>query len=199
MKRAVFALCLLPLAWLVGRAVFGELGVNPVETVNRFLGDWALRFLLIALAVTPLRKVSGWSAVARLRRMLGLYAFFYAGLHVGSYLGLDLFFDWHILWKDVLKRRYITLGMIAFVLLVPLAATSTNAMIKRLGGRRWRNLHRLVYLIAPVAVIHYWMMIKADFRLPMLHAAVLAVLLGYRLAAWAMERRGQRAPLASRR
>lgn len=194
LKPAVFTLSLLPLAWLAWQAVFGYLGVNPIETVNRYLGDWALRFLLIALAVTPVRKVTGLSQVGRLRRMLGLYAFFYACLHLASYIGLDLFFDWQSLWKDVVKRRYITLGMTALVLLVPLAATSTNAMIRRLGGRRWQALHRLVYPAGVLAVAHYWMMVKADVREPALHAAILGVLLGYRVAAAWVGRRRAAAP-----
>lgn len=183
LKPAVFACSLAPLAWLVWQALFGYLGVNPIETVNRFLGDWALRFLLIALAVTPLRKVTGWAPLARLRRMLGLFAFFYVCLHLSSYLGLDLFFDWQALGKDIVKRRYITLGMAAFVLLLPLAATSTDGMIRRLGGRRWRRLHLLVFPIAVLAVTHYWLMVKADIRQPALYAAVLAVLVGYRVGA----------------
>jgi sulfoxide reductase heme-binding subunit YedZ len=182
-KPAVFALCLVPLAWLVWKALYGFLGVNPIETVNRFLGDWALRFLLLSLAVTPLRKVSGWAAVARFRRMIGLFAFFYACLHVSSYVGLDHFFDWQALGKDIVKRTYIAVGMAALVLLVPLAVTSTDAMVRRLGGRRWRTLHRSVYAVGVLGVVHYWMMVKADIREPMLYAAILAVLLGYRVAA----------------
>jgi sulfoxide reductase heme-binding subunit YedZ len=184
LKPAVFAVSLLPLAWLVWTALFGYLGVNPVETLNRTLGDWALRFLLIALAVTPLRKVTGWAPLARLRRMLGLFAFFYVCLHLSSYVGIDLYFDWPALFKDVVKRRYITLGMLAFVLLLPLAATSTDRMIRRLGGRNWRRLHLLVFPIAVLGVAHYWMMVKADIRQPALYAAVLAALLCYRLADW---------------
>lgn len=182
LKPAVFVASLLPLAWLVWNALFGYLGVNPVETLNRTLGDWALRFLLIALAVTPLRKVTGWAPLARLRRMLGLFAFFYVCLHLASYIGIDLYFDWPALVKDVVKRRYITLGMIAFVLLLPLAITSTDGMIRRLGGRNWRRLHLLVFPIGVLGVAHYWMMVKADIRQPALYAAVLAVLVGYRLA-----------------
>lgn len=181
LKPAVFAVSLLPLAWLVWQALFGYLGVNPIETLNRTLGDWALRFVLIALAVTPLRKITGWAPLARLRRMLGLFAFFYVCLHLSSYLGLDLFFDWQALGKDILKRRYITLGMIAFVLLLPLAATSTDGMIRRLGGRRWRRLHMLVFPIAMLGVTHYWLMVKADIRQPALYAVLLSVLLGYRV------------------
>jgi sulfoxide reductase heme-binding subunit YedZ len=180
LKPLVFAACLLPLAWLAGRFWLDDLGVNPVETVNRFLGDWSLRFLLLALAVTPLRRLAGWPALARLRRMLGLFAFFHVCLHLASYVGLDLFFDWQALWRDVVKRRYITLGMLCFLLLVPLAATSTDAMIRRLGGRRWRALHRLVYPAGLLAVAHFWMMVKADIREPLAYALVLAGLLGWR-------------------
>ena len=191
LKPAAFAAALLPLAWLLWRAGFGSLGVNPVETINRYLGDWALRFLLIALAVTPVRQWTGWSALARLRRMMGLFAFFYVCLHLASYVGIDLFFDWAALWADVLKRNYITLGMIAVLLLVPLALTSTNAMIRRLGGARWRRLHLLVFPASILGVAHFWMMVKADIREPLVYAALLAVLLGWRL--WGFARRAQRA------
>lgn len=186
LKPSVFVLALLPLAWLAARAFTDQLGVNPVETLNRFLGDWALRFLLIALAVTPLRRLTHWAPLARLRRMLGLFAFFYVCLHLASYVGVDLYFDWAALWKDIAKRTYITLGMAAVLLLVPLAVTSTDGMIRRLGGRAWRRLHMLVFPAAILGVAHYWMMVKADIRQPLLHAAVLAVLLGSRL--WAMRR-----------
>lgn len=180
-KPAVFALCLAPLAWLVGQFLAGGLGANPIEATNRFLGDWALRFLLIALAVTPLKDLSGWAAVMRFRRMLGLFAFFYVSLHVASYVVLDQFFAWGEIWSDIVKRRYITVGMIAFVLLIPLAITSTKGMIKRLGGRRWTRLHMLVYGAAVLAVFHFFMMVKADIREPLISAAILAVLLGYRV------------------
>lgn len=186
LKPSVFVLALLPLVWLAVRALTDQLGVNPVETLNRFLGDWALRFLLIALAVTPLRRLTRWAPLARLRRMLGLFAFFYVCLHLASYVGVDLYFDWAALWKDVAKRTYITLGMAAVLLLVPLAVTSTDGMIRRLGGRTWRRLHMLVFPAAILGVAHYWMMVKADIRQPLLHAAVLAVLLGSRL--WAARR-----------
>lgn len=186
LKPAVFILSLLPLVWLAGRALTDGLGVNPVETLNRFLGDWALRFLLIALAVTPLRRLTRWAPLARLRRMMGLFAFFYVVLHLASYVGLDLYFDWVALWQDVAKRTYITLGMAAVLLLLPLAVTSTDGMIRRLGGRAWRRLHMLVFPAAILGVAHYWMMVKADIRQPLLHAVVLAVLLGSRL--WAARR-----------
>lgn len=186
LKPTVFILSLLPLVWLAGRALTDGLGVNPVETLNRFLGDWALRFLLIALAVTPLRRLTRWAPLARLRRMMGLFAFFYVVLHLASYVGLDLYFDWAALWQDVAKRTYITLGMAAVLLLLPLAVTSTDGMIRRLGGRAWRRLHMLVFPAAILGVAHYWMMVKADIRQPLLHAVVLAVLLGSRL--WAARR-----------
>lgn len=180
-KPLVFALCLLPLAWLAWGWASGGLGANPIEATTRFLGDWTLRFLLLTLAVTPLRRLFGWNGVARLRRMLGLFAFAYGILHMASYLGLDLFFDWGAFVREVGKRTYMTLGMAALLLMLPLALTSTDAMIRRLGGRRWRLLHRLVYAIAILGVVHHWMMVKADFRLPLAHALVLAVLLASRL------------------
>jgi sulfoxide reductase heme-binding subunit YedZ len=189
-KPVVFVAALLPLLWLGGRFGLDALGVNPIETVNRFLGDWALRFLLLTLAVTPLRLLTRWGALARLRRMLGLFAFFYVCLHLASYIGLDLFFDWPALWKDVLKRRFITLGMIGAMLLMPLALTSTDSMIRRLGGKRWRALHRLVYPAAILAVAHFWMMVKADIREPVLYAAVLAILLGMRVILPRLHRQG---------
>ena len=156
-------LCLLPLAWLIFRAVTGALGANPIEAITRDLGDWALRFILIALAITPIRVLTGWTAIGRLRRMLGLYAYFYVILHLSSYIGLDQFFFWSGIWHDILKRIYITLGMVAVILLTALAVTSTDAMIKRLCGRRWRQLHRLVYPAAVLGVIHFYMMLKADY------------------------------------
>lgn len=182
-KPAVFAACLIPLGMLLFRAATGGLGANPIEYCNRYLGDWALRFLLIALAVTPLREATGWAAVGRLRRMLGLFAFAYVVLHFTSYVGLDQFFDFAAIGREIVKRRYITLGMVAVVLLLPLAVTSTDGMVRRLGGRRWRALHRLVYVIAPLGVAHHWMMVKKDLTWPMVHAAVLALLLGWRVAA----------------
>ncbi len=180
-KPAVFAVSLLPLVWVAWLAVAGGLGANPIEALNRFLGDWALRFLLVALAVTPVRRLTGWAAVGRLRRMLGLFAFFYAVLHVSSYVGLDQFFDWQAIGKDILKRHYITVGMAALTLLVPLAATSTQSMIRRVGGRNWRRLHRAVYVITPLAVVHFWMMVKADHSRPLVYGVVAALLLAVRL------------------
>ncbi|MFZ5559094.1 MAG: protein-methionine-sulfoxide reductase heme-binding subunit MsrQ [Pseudomonadota bacterium] len=184
-KRLLFALCLLPLARLVWLGFAGGLGANPIEFITRSTGRWTLTFLLITLAVTPLRRWLGWNWLLRLRRMLGLYAFFYAALHFSTYLVLDQFFDVAAIARDVLKRPYITVGFTAFVLLIPLAVTSTNAMVRRLGARRWLQLHRLVYAIAVAGVVHWWWLVKADIRLPLLYAVLLAVLLGARLR-WAL-------------
>lgn len=181
-KAAAFALCLYPLARLVVLGASGGLGANPIEFITRSTGRWALSFLLITLAVTPLRRVSGWQWLARLRRMLGLYAFFYALLHFTTYFWLDQFFDFMAIAKDVLKRPFITVGFTCFVLLIPLAATSTNGMMKRLGGKRWQQLHRLVYFIAGGGVVHYWWLVKKDITLPLIYGGVLALLLGVRLA-----------------
>jgi methionine sulfoxide reductase heme-binding subunit len=181
-KPTVFVLCLMPLAWLGWRAATGGLGVNPIETINRFLGDWALRFLLISLTVSPAKEILSWPPVMRLRRMLGLFAFFYVALHLTRWIGLDQFFAWTHIWADIVKRPFITIGMLAFVLLVALAATSTSGMIKRLGAKRWKRLHMLVYPAAALGALHYFMMVKADVREPLIYAAVLAVLLGWRAA-----------------
>lgn len=190
-KVVVFVACLLPLAFLARDAWQDALGANPIEAVTRALGDWTLSFLLITLAVTPLRRYTGWAWLARLRRMLGLYTFFYACLHVGSYVGLDQFFDWREIAGDIVKRPFITAGFVAFCLLVPLAATSTNAMVRRLGGRRWQALHRSVYLIAVLGVLHYAWMVKRDIALPLAYGLVAAVLLGLRVLWREQERRRQ--------
>ena len=196
-KPFVFAVCLAPLAWLVWRAAMGGLGANPIEASNRFLGDWALRLLMITLAITPARVVFGAPPLIRFRRMLGLFAFAYVCLHLTSYVVLDQFFNWGEIWKDIVKRNFITVGMTGFVLLIPLAATSTNAMVRRLGGRRWRNLHRLVYVVAVAAVVHFYMMVKADVREPLVYAAIVAVLLGFRIVVAARRRLAKgRAPQA---
>lgn len=188
LKPAVFAAACLPAAYLAwaaiahGLAYNPVLGANPIEAITRGLGDWALRFLLIALAVTPAAKIAKQAGLMRLRRMLGLFAFAYAVLHVSSYVVLDQFFDWGEIGKDIVKRRYITVGMVVVVLLTPLAVTSTAGWIKRLGARRWKRLHRLVYAAGIGGVLHYYWMVKADIREPLLYAAVLAVLLGWRVA-----------------
>src|SRR6185503_13977349 len=177
LKPLVFLLCLIPFGQLVYQAYTGDLGVNPIETITRFTGSWALIFLLSSLSVTPLRRLTGLNELIRYRRTLGLFAFFYATLHFATYLGLDLFFDFRAIGKDILKRPYITVGFIAFVVMVPLAVTSTAAMIRRLG-KRWQKLHRLVYLAAAAGVIHFYWLVKADIRRPAQYGAVLALLLG---------------------
>ena len=181
-KPLVFALCLLPAFLLVWRLFAGRLGANPIEAVTHATGDWTMRFLLITLAVTPARETLRMPELARFRRMLGLFAFFYGCLHLATYLWLDQFFDWGAIVKDIAKRPFITAGFAGFALLVPLAATSTAGWIRRLGGRRWRMLHRLGYAAAAAGVVHYWWLVKSDIRMPALYGAILAVLLGYRAA-----------------
>jgi len=180
-KPLVFGACLAPLALLAWRAGAGRLGANPIEAITHATGDWALRFLLISLAVTPARRITGWNALIRFRRMVGLFAFFYASLHWLTYVWLDQFFDWGHMLKDVGKRPFIAVGSAALLALVPLAATSTTAAIRRLGGRRWQRLHRLAYLAGVLAVVHYYWLVKADVRRPLAYGAVLAALLGFRL------------------
>ena len=179
-KNFLFVVCLVPFFVLIFNAVTGNLGTNPIERIRLFTGDWTLYFLLITLGVTPLRKISGWNGLIRYRRMLGLYAFFYACLHFLSYIILDQFFDWEEIWLDVLKRPYITIGTAAFVLMIPLAVTSTNNMMKRLG-KNWKHLHSLIYLIATLGVLHFLWLVKADIREPVLMGIILITLLVLRL------------------
>ena len=179
-KAALFTLCLLPLARLVFFAFTDRLGANPIEFVLRSLGTWTLTLLLVTLSITPLRRLTGWNSLIRVRRMLGLFAFFYACLHFLTFAGLDQSFDLNAILADVIKRPYITVGFTCFVLLIPLAATSTNAMQRRLGGKRWQQLHRLVYFIAVGGVVHYLWLVKKDLTQPLLYGLVLAVLLGAR-------------------
>ncbi len=175
-KPVVFTVCLLPFAWLLWLVYTSQLGSNPVEELLHQTGSWALRFLLVVLAVTPLRKLSGWTVVLRFRRMLGLFAFFYASLHFSVYFLLDLGMDLAFVVEDILKRPYITVGFTALVLLVPLAVTSTKGMMRRLGPN-WKKLHRLVYLIGILGVVHYIWLIKADLLEPLIYATILLVLL----------------------
>ena len=198
-KVLVFALALLPLLRLVlGAVAFPEwLGVNPAEFITRSTGDWALRILLLTLAVTPLRRLSGWNWLLRFRRMLGLFAFFYAIVHFSSFISFDHVFDVDAIIKDIVKRPFITVGFVSLVLMLPLALTSTNAMVKRVGAKRWLALHRLIYLIAPLAVLHFWWMVKRDITEPVIYALILAVLLGLRLAWYvrARPRHGEAKPV----
>ena len=181
LKALLFFACLIPLLRLVWMSYAGELGANPIELITRSLGTWTLVFLLITLFITPLRQLSGWSWIIKLRRMAGLFAFFYALLHFITYIWLDQFFDMSSIVKDVIKRPFITIGFTAFILLIPLAITSTNAMMKKMGGKNWQLLHKLVYLIAIFAVIHYWWLVKKDITQPLIYAGLLAVLLAYRI------------------
>ena len=182
-KPLVFALCLLPLSWLLYRVVQDQLGANPQEALIRATGDWALRFLVIVLAVTPLRELSGLSALARYRRMLGVFMYFYALLHFLSYSGFDMGFDVADILNDIVKRPFILVGSLALLLLTPLAATSFNAAIRAVGAQRWQRLHRLVYAVAGLAILHFfWMRAgKNDFAEVAVYAALLALLLGWRL------------------
>ena len=180
-KTALFLFALAPFARLLVGAFTNELGTNPIELITRSTGTWTLVFLCITLAVTPARKFSGWHWLAQTRRMFGLFAFFYAACHFTTFIWFDHFFDFEEIWADVLKRPFVTIGFSAFVLLVPLAVTSTNGMVKRLGAARWQALHRTVYLIAVLGVVHYWWLVKRDLTQPIIYAAVVAVLLVARL------------------
>lgn len=192
LRAALFAIALLPLARLVWLGAGSGLGANPVEFVIRSLGTWTLVALLVTLTVTPLRLATGWAWLLRLRRMLGLFTFFYALLHLGAWLWFDHLFDAATILRDVLKRPYITVGFAALLLLLPLAVTSTNAWVKRLGGRNWQRLHRLVYVIAPLAVLHFWWQkaAKNDVGEPFVYALIVAALLGVRMFRWALGRYG---------
>lgn len=195
LKPGLFLLLSLPaillaLQWaqaLTGNPDHG-LTANPIEFTNRYLGDWALRWIVLTLAITPASVISGSKLPLHFRRMAGLFAFAYAVMHLSSYIVLDQFFDWREIWGDIVKRNFITIGMIAFTMLLPLAATSTNRMIKRLGARRWRVLHRLIYLIGPLVAFHYLMMVKGDQLTPKLWAGAVAALLIFRLVRWARVR-----------
>ena len=186
----IFAASLVPLLLVVADALRGRLGANPIEAILNRFGYWTLVFVLLALVPTPLQRLSGWTWVAPHRRMIGLFAFFYACLHVATYVGIDQFFDWRAIVADVVKRKFITIGMLAFALLVPLALTSTDGSVRRLGYARWKRLHRLVYAAALCGVVHFTWRVKADLREPLLFAAALAVLLAVRLIG--------RRPLSSR-
>jgi len=202
-KPTAFVTCLIPSGQLLYRAYTDDLGANPIETITRFTGSWSLLILLASLAVTPLRRLTGWNELIRYRRMLGLFAFSYAALHFATYMILDLYFDFSAIAKDILKRPYITVGFTALVLMIPLAITSTSAMIRRLG-KRWQQLHYLVYAIGILGVVHFYWLVKSDITRPAQYGLVLAFLLGYRLyhkwsAAPAPQRRGGTAVAAARK
>jgi sulfoxide reductase heme-binding subunit YedZ len=193
-KVVLFALCLVPLAWLGWRAYQQELTANPIEFITHYTGDWTIRFLLITLTVTPLRKLLNQPQLARFRRMLGLFAFFYGCLHLMIWLGLDKFFDLSEMWKDVVKRRFITAGMTAFLLMLPLAITSTAGWVRRLGFVKWQRLHRLIYFSALAGVVHYYWLVKSDIREPLMYFAIWSVLMIYRLGVWMRSRRRVQLP-----
>jgi methionine sulfoxide reductase heme-binding subunit len=188
-KVAIFLLCLSPLGFFAYRALHEGLTANPVEFIQHFTGDWTLRFLLITLSITPLRKLLNLPELIRFRRMFGLFAFFYVCLHFLTYLGPDQSFNVAAMLKDVAKRRYIFVGFAAFVLLIPLAITSTQGWIRRLGGRRWQALHRSIYAIGILGVVHYYWLVKSDVRKPLFYAAILAVLLLWRVVTWLRKRK----------
>jgi methionine sulfoxide reductase heme-binding subunit len=188
LKAPVFLLCLGPAFVLTWKGFHHGLGANPIDVITRTTGRWTLTFLLITLSVTPVRKLSGLAWLIRFRRMLGLFAFFYGSLHLMTYVWLDKFFDVHAMLHDIAKRRFITAGMTAWSLMLPLALTSTTGWIRRLGGKRWQKLHRLIYFSAAAGVVHFIWLVKADLRRPLTYGAVLAVLLAYRLIAWLVTR-----------
>ena len=192
-KVCVFLLCLVPFGSLIWRCVHPllqglpfdtYLTANPIEFLTHATGDWTLRFVIITLAISPLRKIHGLHGLIRFRRMLGLFAFFYGCLHFSMWIGIDKFFDWTEMWKDVQKRRFITVGFTGYVLMIPLAVTSTAGWIRRLGGRRWQMLHRAIYLTAILGVIHYYWLVKSDVRKPLQYAAIVGALLVWRFGAW---------------
>jgi sulfoxide reductase heme-binding subunit YedZ len=198
-KAAAFLVCLLPLADLAWRGLHDNLSADPVAFITHRTGDWILRFLVITLAITPLRKVLRLPQLIRFRRMFGLFAFFYVCLHFTTWIWLDHYFAWGAMWKDVLKRPFITVGFTGFVLLIPLAITSTSGWIRRLGGRRWQTLHRAIYLTALAGVIHFYWLVKSDVHRPLRYAFLVGVLLAWRLAAWLIERHRQSAARATSR
>lgn len=184
LKPVLFLACLLPLGNLIWSGLHAQLGANPIEKITHSTGDCTLTFLLITLSITPLRKLTRQYWLIRLRRMLGLFAFFYGTLHLMTYLWLDKFFDVHEMLADIAKRKFITAGMTAFTLMIPLALTSTKWSIRKLGGKRWQSLHRLIYFSAAAGVIHYIWLVKADLKKPLEYAFALATLMLYRLIAW---------------
>jgi sulfoxide reductase heme-binding subunit YedZ len=198
LKVAAFATALMPALWLVYGVFADTLGANPIDAVTDETGTWTLRFLVLTLLVTPLRRWTGWNWLIRFRRMLGLFAFFYGVLHFLTYLWLDQFFDLQAIVADIVKRPFITVGFLAFVLMVPLALTSTAGWIRRLGGKRWNLLHRLVYVSAIAGVVHYWWLVKADVSRPVRYAIIVASLLAARAwFAWRRQRTTRTAATSS--
>ena len=181
LKPVVFVACLAPAAWLLYRALWGDLGVNPLETLTNETGIWTLRLLVATIAITPIRWLTKWNPIIMFRRMIGLFAFFYGTIHFFIYFLFDRSLQFDGLWEDIALRPYITVGFIAFVLMIPLALTSTAGWIRRLGGHKWNLLHRLVYVSAVGGVLHYWWKVKLDVTNPMIYAAIAGVLLAWRI------------------
>ena len=188
-KIAVFLCALIPLGRLAWKALHDGLGANPIEVITHTTGDWTLILILATLSITPLRRITGQYWLISVRRMIGLFAFFYGFLHFLTYIWLDKFFDVHEMWKDIAKRPFITVGFSAFVLMIPLALTSTAGWIRRLGGKNWQRLHRLIYLAAILGVLHYLWLVKADTRKPVEYGFVLSVLFLYRVVIWVAQKR----------
>jgi methionine sulfoxide reductase heme-binding subunit len=183
-KVLLFLLCATPALYLGWRYYKQDLTANPVEYITHYTGDWTIRFILITLVVTPLRGLFNEPQLTRFRRMLGLFAFFYGVSHFMTWLWIDKFFDWNEMFKDILKRKFITIGMTALLLMAPLAVTSTAGWVRRMGFKRWQRLHRLIYFSGLAAVIHYMWLVKSDERLPLMYGAILTVLMAYRVVIW---------------
>jgi sulfoxide reductase heme-binding subunit YedZ len=195
-KVVVFVLCLVPMFWLAWRGWHEDLSANPIEFITRYTGDWTLRFLVFTLAVTPLRKLLGLPDLIKFRRMIGLYAFFYGVLHFTTYIWLDKFFDLAEMLHDVVKRPFITAGFTSFLLMIPLALTSTTGWIRRMGGKRWQLLHRAVYISAIAGAVHYYWLVKSDIRLPVFYGSLVALALAIRAGLWLRSRQEKRSPAA---
>ena len=193
LKPVVFAAALGPLAWLVYNAFLGDLGANPIETITNSTGIWTLRFIVITLAITPVRWLTKWNPIITFRRMIGLFAFFYGTIHFSIYFVLDRSLMFDGLWEDIVKRPYITVGFTGFVLMIPLALTSTKGWIRRLGGQRWNLLHKLVYITAVLGVVHYLWKVKLDVTDPLIYMAIVAALLLVRVARWFAKRQASAA------
>ena len=194
-KAGVFLLGLGPIGWLVWKGFQAELTANPIEFLTHELGDWTLIFLVLTLSVTPARKLLHAPELIRFRKMLGLFAFFYAVLHFSIFFVFDHFFDLAGMWEDIVERKYITIGMLGFVLLIPLAVTSTKGWIRRLGGKRWQRLHQAIYIIAIAGVIHFFWLVKSDITRPMRYAIAVGILLAYRILIWLAARQRRQQPM----
>ena len=185
---AVWIGCFIPIPMVIYWVSTGQMTADPIKAATQYLGQWGLRLLAAGLAITPLRKLFGWVWLLRFRRTIGVYAFAYIVIHLITYIAIDQGFAWGDIWADIVKRWYITIGMIGFVLLLPLAITSTNAMIRKMGAKRWKQLHRLAYIIAPLGVLHYDLLVKKDASWPHFYAAIVGVLLAYRVYDWALSK-----------